>query len=120
MNSAMKAAVAAVVLTGVLATPATAQEGEAMLSEGWWVVLGARPAPDGNDPGDPALDAKARRCGVEPFGDFSSKFEGFRPGLVVVVAIDAYRTKAEAAETLAKAKRCIPDAYLKYGRYAGE
>ncbi len=120
MNSANAFIVAALTAAFVWSAPASAQEGEAMLSEGWWVILGARPAVDGNDPGDPAFDEEVRACGLEPFADFSSKFEGFRPGLVVVVVIDAYAERSEAEKTLAKARRCFPDAYLKYSRYAGE
>ncbi len=114
-------AAAALALT-LAASPALAQEegGEELPSEGWWIVLAARATDGESAPFDPAFDAHVRTCGVDPFGDFSAKFEGFSPGVVVVVHMVPFPTKAAAAPMLEAARRCVPDAYLKWGRYAGE
>lgn len=100
-------------------TPAQAQG-----DSGWWVVLGSVASPDNNFTPQTEvvarnIDAAARRCGLKPFQDFSSKFANFAPGYAVVV-VGAYGSKARAGEALAKAKECLPDAYLKQGSYAGE
>lgn len=56
---------------------------------------------------------------MEAFNDFSFKFSGFAPGYTVHV-LGAYALKAEAKAVLAEAKRCVPDAYIRRGTYAGE
>lgn len=85
-------------------------------------MLGVSPAPGATGMEFPAAwqAAKAaKRCGVETFGDFSAKFQGFAPDLYVsVIDVNGSRTKAEAA--LAKVRPCVPGAYLKQGTYAGE
>ena len=91
---------------------------------GWWVVLGSAPAPNNifspqTDAAVRAVEAAARRCGLAPFQDFSSKFRGFTPGYAVVVD-GAYASRASAGQVLAKPKGCIPGAYVKQGAYAGE
>lgn len=96
----------------------------ATLDSGWWVILGSIPTPHNNF--TPQVEAKARRveaaarrCGLEPFLDFSSKFRGFSPGYSVVV-VGAYGSRSRARGVLAQARRCVPDAYIKQGVYAGE
>jgi hypothetical protein len=64
------------------------------------------------------VQADAQRCGFEIFNDFSGKFENFRPGYIVVV-VGAYGSRSEARE-LTAVRHCVPDAYVKYGRYYGE
>lgn len=66
-----------------------------------------------------ARDAAAK-CGLEAFNDFSNKFEGFAPGLTVVVVWSAFKSKSKANAALKKVKPCIADAYLKKARYLGE
>jgi len=115
-------AAAALVAVLALAPPALAQDEavEDLPSEGWWIVLAARPTDGSSAPSDRAFDDRARACGLDPFGDFSAKFEGFSPGVVVVVHMVPFPTKAAAAPMLEAARACVPDAYLKWGRYAGE
>ena len=37
-----------------------------------------------------------------------------------VVVVGPYRTRQEADRVLARLRPCVPDAYLKRGRYLGE
>jgi hypothetical protein len=60
-----------------------------------------------------------RRCGAEPFSDFSGKFEGFAPGFYVTV-VGAYTTRLKAEAMLARIRPCVPDAYARHGAYAGD
>ena len=97
---------------------------EAQSDRGWWVVVGSVPSPDNTITAESEvavgrIAVAARRCGLDPFEDFSSKFSNFKAGYLVVV-VGAYGSKAVAEEALAKAKECLPDAYLKQGSYAGE
>ena len=97
---------------------------QAQGDSGWWVVLGSVASPDNNftpqtEVAVRNIEAAARRCGLKPFQDFSSKFGNFAPGYAVVV-VGAYGSKARAGQALAKAKECLPDAYIKQGSYAGE
>ena len=91
-----------------------------MPDEGWWVVVRALPDDPNAFDDTTAFAERVRRCGVEAFGDFSSKFSGFRPGYVVTVHMVPFRTEEEANALLKQARRCVPGAYLKYGHYAGE
>jgi hypothetical protein len=96
---------------------------QAQRNSGWWIVLGSVASPDNNFTPDVErtvrhIEAAARRCGLRPFQDFSSKF-GFTPGYTVVV-VGAYGSKTSADQVLPKAKECLPDAYIKQGSYAGE
>lgn len=91
---------------------------------GWWVILGSIAAPNNSytprvEAGVRRAEAAARRCGLRPFMDFSSKFRGFVPGYAVVV-VGAYGSQSSARSVLAQARRCVPDAYIKRGGYAGE
>ena len=101
------------------APPAGAQN-----DRGWWVVLGSVSAPDNNvsaeaDAAIRKIEAAARRCGLAPFQDFSSKFGGFSRGYRVVVS-GAYTTRAAADADAAKAVRCIDGVYVRQGAYAGD
>lgn len=98
--------------------------GGAQADSGWWVILGSIAAPGNNytprvEAGARRAEAAARRCGLRPHQDFSSKFRGFVPGYVVVV-VGAFSSQSKAKSVLAQARRCVPDAYIKQGTYAGE
>ncbi|MGU3404551.1 SPOR domain-containing protein [Methylobacterium brachiatum] len=97
------------------ATPALA------LDEGIWVVAGSfRNVDNANFQTEAVARATAavKRCGLQPFNDFSGKF-GFAEGYDVVV-VGPYRTRPEADRILGRLRPCVPDAYLKRGRYLGE
>ena len=101
-----------------------ANSAEAQSNRGWWVVLGSVGLPDMVFTSETKvvvdrIAAAARRCGLKPFWDFSSKFSNFMPGYLVVV-VGAYGSKIGADRVLATAKGCLPGAYLKQGSYAGE
>jgi len=96
-------------------TPASA------LDEGIWVVAGSfRNADNSNFQTEAVARATAavKRCGLQPFNDFSGKF-GFAEGYDVVV-VGPYRTRPEADRILGRLLPCVHDAYLKRGRYLGE
>lgn len=101
-----------------------AASAQARNDSGWWVVLGSVSAPDNNVTAEAEaavrrIEAAARRCGLAPFQDFSSKFRFFTPGHMVVVA-GAYATRAAADAAASKAVRCVDGAYVKHSAYAGE
>jgi hypothetical protein len=101
-----------------------AAPGRAQNDTGWWVVLGSVSAPDNSvTPQAEAevrrIEAAARRCGLAPFQDFSSKFRFFTPGHMVVVA-GAYQSRAAADAAASRSVRCIDGAYVKHSAYAGE
>ncbi len=104
--------------TYMFLSPAMAQD---FKSDGWWVVLASfrENAPD-RDASEARVRNAAAKCGVEAFNDFSGKFEGFAPGLTVVVAWSAFDTKVQAGSVLKMVKPCIGDAYIKKARYLGE
>lgn len=90
------------------------------LDEGWWVVVGS--FPDNGEAmtaGTERVSQAAARCGFTTFSDFSAKFSGFAPGFHVFV-IGAYPRRSDADAVRRLVRPCIPDAYLKRGRYAGE
>ena len=64
------------------------------------------------------VEAAAARCGFRTFNDFSEKF-GFAPGYNAFV-IGAYPARGDADGIAAVVRKCIPDAYVKFGKYAGE
>ncbi|MBK5960769.1 hypothetical protein CCR97_21550 [Rhodoplanes elegans] len=109
----------ALLLGAFVTMPATGAD------SGWWVVLGAIRSPD-NSFTDATLaearrlEAAGRRCGVKVFWDFSSKFSGFVAGYTVVVAENPYASRERAESVVAKVRGCVPQAYFKQGRYAGE
>ncbi|MEN9895278.1 MAG: hypothetical protein RIR97_1130 [Pseudomonadota bacterium] len=109
---------ALVLLVCVLFQPVMAQEFKV---DGWWIVMAAFKENAANrDESEAQVRTAAAACGVEAFNDFSTKFAGFTPGLTVVVSMGAYASKTKAESALAKLKPCIPDAYVKKARYAGE
>jgi SPOR domain len=104
--------------SSMVLSPAMAQD---FKSDGWWVVLASfKENASGRDAAEARVRNAAARCGVEAFNDFSAKFDGFAPGLTVVVAWGAFDSKAEAGATLQMVKPCIGDAYIKKARYLGE
>lgn len=93
----------------------------AALDEGLWVVAGSFRNPDYADFQTDAVrraTAAVKRCGLQPFNDFSGKF-GFAEGYDVVV-VGPFRGSPQAERVLARLRPCVPDAYLKPGRYLGE
>ncbi len=101
--------------TGQAAAAAPVTRIADQLDAGWWVVLATVPA-------DTDVQASVRKfedCGLHPFNDFSSKFDGFKPGFQVVVD-GAYGTRSEAESVRSAASGCAPDAYVKRARYLGE
>lgn len=113
----------AAALMGLCASgPAAAQEDSVthLPDEGWWVVVRAVPDNPAAFDDTSVFAERVRRCGVEAFADFSSKFSGFRPGYVVTVHMAPFHSEEEANALLKQARRCAPGAYLRYGRYAGE
>ena len=98
--------------------PANAQQ---FVYDGWWVVMaGFKENAPNRDASEAKVRNQAAKCGVEAFNDFSNKFAGFTPGLTVVVSMGAYKSKAQAEAAAAAVRPCIPDAYVKKARYAGE
>lgn len=111
-------ALAAALVGPIGAGPAQAQ---LKLDRGWWVVVASPPdlPPAQADAKRREIVARMKPCGFEPYGDFSSKFSGFRPGLMVYV-LGAYASRSQAEYVRQAASACAPAAYLKQGRYAGE
>jgi hypothetical protein len=95
--------------------------GAQQLDEGWWIVVASIPDEDTERMQDDytRVNAIVARCGFETFNDFSAKFDGFRPGYNVFV-IGAYARRSDADAVRRLVRPCIPDAYVKYGRYLGE
>lgn len=90
----------------------------ATLDDGYWVIVGV--TPEGSGPVETAsIHAKVKKCGFQAFNDFSGKFSNFTPGHIVYV-LGAHETKREAQAIQREVRRCVPDAYIKQGRYAGE
>jgi hypothetical protein len=88
----------------------------------WWVVLGSFPDPDLSAPQEAKIASvrgMAARCGFDPFNDFSNKFRGFTPGYDVVV-VGAFASKSKARAALDAVRRCVPGAYIKFGKHLGE
>ncbi|MCB5173658.1 SPOR domain-containing protein [Microvirga lenta] len=97
------------------------EDDEAPLDEGWWVIVASIPETDTGRMGDDSVrfTAAGKRCGYTVFNDFSWKFKGFAPGYNVFV-IGAYQSSAEAKQVAVAVEKCLPGAYVKYGRYVGE
>ncbi|TXN72707.1 SPOR domain-containing protein [Methylobacterium sp. WL6] len=88
----------------------------------WWVVAGSFANADNSNFQATAVSkasAAVRRCGLEPFNDFSMKFYGFRPGYDVVV-VGGYNSRDDANAALAILRPCVPSAFIKAGRHLGE
>lgn len=103
-----------------LTSPALA--GGVLRDTGWWVVLGSFPNYDFSVSREEDVEiarARAARCGIDPFNDFSNKFLGFAPGYDVV-AVGAFADPKTARAVLRRVRACIPDAYVKFGRHLGE
>lgn len=113
----MRSVFAAVLALAAFYAPAQAQH----LDRGWWVVVGSNGemSPQEMNRAQAEMRARLAPCGVEAFNDFSSKFSGFRPGLMVYV-LGAYRSRSAAELARARVAPCAPEAYLKSARYAGE
>lgn len=102
--------------------PAVASDSVPRPSEGYWVIVGSVGMDDPRAAGaDERIEATMRECRLTPFGDFTAAFSGFRyrPGLKVYV-IGAYETRTAAEVVLAQAKKCVPDAYIKWSAYTGK
>lgn len=68
----------------------------------FWIVAGSFANPDYTTTQYEAVrktSAEVKRCGLEPFSDFSGKFTGFADGFDVVV-VGGYATKAAAEADL--------------------
>ncbi|WP_430914029.1 SPOR domain-containing protein [Methylobacterium sp. sgz302541] len=109
-----------------LAAPVLAQpmRGVPLADDGWWVVLGSFANNSGS--GSRAADAavarvwrQAQACGESPFNDASDKFSGLASGFEVSV-LGAYPTRARAEAALSRVDACVPGAYIRRARYAGE
>ena len=88
----------------------------------YWIVAGSFADPDYTRVRYEAVRRAATdvaRCGLEPFNDFSGKFVGFAEGFDVVV-VGGYASRAVAEADLARLRPCVPGAYVREGRYAGE
>lgn len=119
----MKSVLATLLATSIISVglSVSAAQAQEFNNDGWWVVMAAFKENAANrDASEAKARNKAAQCGVEAFNDFSSKFDGFAPGLTVVVSMGAYKSKAKAEAALAKVQPCIADAYVKKARYAGE
>jgi len=90
-------------------------------TQGWWVVVGSFPTEPWQRQQDDfnRMHSSAILCGLDVFNDFSGKFRGFRAGYNVFV-LGAFEDESIARETLATARKCFPDPYVKYGEYLGE
>jgi hypothetical protein len=88
---------------------------------GWWVVVGSFSVnrPEEMSAERESITTAVGRCGLQTFNDFSAKFRGFAPGFNVFL-VGPYASRVEADQIVILARRCIPDAYVKYGEYAGE
>jgi hypothetical protein len=109
-------------LIGVLSLVFAACTEAATPAGPYWIVAGSFANPDYTQVQDAAVQrasAAVARCGLEPFNDFSGKFVGFSKGFDVVV-VGGYATRAAAEADLARLRPCVPTAYIRQGRYAGE
>jgi len=91
------------------------------LDQGWWVIVGTFPnePPERQQRDYETVRAAAARCHLDTFNDLSAKFRGFAPGFNVFV-IGAFASLTAADRLAREARRCFPDAYVKYGEYLGE
>lgn len=109
-----RTALFSILLVAYCAIPARAE-----VNSGWWVIVGVLPEQNPDPTASERLHKRIARCGLQAFNDWSWKFSGFASGYTVYV-LGAYSSKAEAIVTLTSAKKCVPDAYIKQGAYAGE
>lgn len=95
---------------------------QSMRLDGWWIVLNSIRDDGTNGPRDEMLafmQRVRRDCGLHIFNDYSNRFAGFTPGLLVATTIGAYPSEAAAQQALPQIRRCVPDAYAKYARHRG-
>ena len=87
---------------------------------GYWVIAASIDVA-ANDFESAMADAVSgvESCGYVPFSDLSAKFALFEPGYSVVV-IGPFKVESSAELARERIKRCVADAYVKYGGYAGE
>jgi hypothetical protein len=85
---------------------------------GWWVVLASYNVVSGQ----PKIVSDVRhttgaahKCGSSARNDLSSKFDGFRPGYVVVV-VGPFAIRADAVTSQQQVNACVSGTYLKYAR----
>ena len=113
---------AVIALTILAAGPAIARGLHTSFEAPWWIVVGSFSNPDSSNfqaKAVRAASAAIRRCGLEPFNDFSMKFAGFQPGYDVVV-VGGYSSREDASAALALLRPCVPGAFVKAGRHLGE
>jgi hypothetical protein len=87
--------------------------------KGWWVQLGALTPELATADQSDAIQKRAAGCGLRVANDLSAKFQGFRPGYKVFF-VGPFQSRDAADRTAVVARRCVPDAYVKYGEYLGE
>lgn len=88
----------------------------------YWIIAGSFSDPDYAEPQYEAIRlaaAAVKRCGLEPFNDFSGKFDGLREGFDVVV-VGGFADREAAERALAQLQPCVPEATLRRARYLGE
>ncbi|MBE2278000.1 MAG: hypothetical protein IAE87_17090 [Rhodobacteraceae bacterium] len=69
------------------------------------------------------LDTALAPCGYSAWSDFVGKFDGFNPngrGTVFIADAVPNLSKSQAEHVLGQVRPCVPDAYIKRGRYFGE
>jgi cell division septation protein DedD len=90
----------------------TTETAHAQRSEGWFAVLGSFESRRG------AHRRAESRClaysGHDVYVLNSDDVEGFTPGLWVVVA-GPHRSRSRADRIARELRRCVPDAYVRYG-----
>jgi hypothetical protein len=85
-----------------------------------WVILGSYPEAATRLEEQMAQIMKAaERCGVRPFRDQSSNYEGFAPGYMILI-LAAQSERANSQHLLQQVRPCVRDAYVKHGRRLGE
>ncbi|TXN23953.1 SPOR domain-containing protein [Methylobacterium sp. WL9] len=106
-----------------LLIPLLISSGQAASPAGpYWIVAGSFSNPDYAQVQYEAVrraSEAVKRCGFQPFNDFSGKFAGFNEGFDVV-AVGGYATRAAAETDLARLRVCVPNIYVRRGRYLGE
>lgn len=69
------------------------------------------------------LEAGLKSCNLSPYWDWATKFDGYNEdgrGTVFIVHSPTSLTESEAESKLEATLPCVPDAYVKAMRYAGE
>jgi len=118
----MKVAVVHLCALAAILTSASSPRAQTSFDGRWWIVVASFQNPDSNGNNVASIRRAARQveaCGVSAFNDWSWKFQGFQPGYDVVV-VGGFRDKSAADRALARVLPCVPEAYVKAGRYRGE